>query len=179
MNEMRNANDGKILFREKESGIKEFELPSNTEIITAIKTAKKTALEDAKKMGMVFRPADIALCELKQPKRNETNTEMKILSDDDSIDDTSDDDSDFSDANSDEFNEVDNEDLDEDSGLSTNEPNHSRFVQINTEDSDIKEIRKSRYIWLLTTDRKKLSSDRLQRVKQHSDKPKRKRRRSE
>lgn len=186
MNEIKSSNilandgssDGVILFPEKENQTKAFDLPNNIEILTAIKSAKKDALEDARKFGIIVQPADIALCELKPANI-----------DNDDVDDDSE--GDFSDCDgSDQDNEVDEEDddnhtsnyssTDENSGLDSNK--HSKFVQVETEDGKLKEIRKSRLIWILTEDKKKLSSDRMYRVKtteQCLDKHKRKRRRSD
>lgn len=181
---IKNSNQAKIIFREKGNRSKVFELPNNIEIIKTIKMAKIKALEDAKKIGMNFRLADLALCELKNLKEDDNDT---LASEDEMSNGSSEEDGDSSDDYSEHSSELDTDEddtkdeeiLEEDDNhvvsIPTNKATHSKHVQITTESGGIQEIRKSRLIWLLTKDRKKLSSDRLQRVRGNSSK----RRRSE
>lgn len=178
MNTIKNSNDEQILFPEKKIETKTFELPSNFEIITAIKAAKKDALESAKDFGIVLTNADIALCELKPAN---IHKEAKRLYDEDASDDDTDDESDDDEACDEDLTwEIDgssssddgldegdqnNPDLVTDTGLDTG---FSKFVQIEINGKKM-DIRKSRLIWMLTDKKDKLSADRSIRVRTRAE----------
>lgn len=163
-------------------------MPNDSEILRAIEDAKNDALEDAKRFGIVIDSADISCCPLKPIKIKDNETVLDILHDEDFYDDSELDDSedetdngmhfydrnDYASGSTDEcellnefnfeFHEVDPEDLEADDG-NDDAAAHSNFVEIETKDGQFENIKKSRFMWNCSKGHKKLSSDRVHRVR--------------
>lgn len=144
MNSISSENDDKIFFPQSKSQTITFELPNDDDILETISRAKRVALQNAKKFGMIFSASDIDSTELKQIYKTENATE--VHDDDLAVDEDSDEDND---------SENDSRTRDNDS--------NSKYVHVEL-DGSIEEIRKSRLVWLLSESKEKLSSDRLKRV---------------
>lgn len=153
----------------KTNQFKQYPLPSDEEIGNAIEIARKEAIREAKKFGMNIQAHQIKKCELPN---------VNINYDDAFLDDTDD-------ENDNIFNELDRVDpfaFDECTELSgileqnlclkdyseqaDNIDEKSRFTKITDKNGASKIVRKSSVVWLLSqSNKEKLSSDRLQRVK--------------
>lgn len=161
MNTIRNSewDDGMTIFFPKDtcldtSGNHEnrvIEMPTNSEIIGAMKDALKEALDDANKFGMIVDERDVVKCQL-----------PTVVASDEDLDEDLDEDS-----MSDNYSSEDSDDsydlgFDDQDNLQV-EP-HSNTVLLADEDGTMKEIRKSRLVWLLSEPKEKLSTDRRIRV---------------
>lgn len=173
---------------DKPRTIRVYALPSEDEIDLCLNRAKRFALDNAAKFGMQINSNDIETCTLKAPK--------KLVSDD-AEDDQSDydfsdsDDSDYSygdyaeyedDESDDEFSMRENdlepanedEDADRNAEITDNENENSKSAYLMVKNPKNPEeemlMRKSTYVWSLTEGRKKVSSDRLIRVRNESTK---------
>lgn len=155
---------GTIVFPKSTVYIKNevLQLPTDAELLKAMKDALEDALKNARTFGIIFQPADIIECELQKHTSSDTYSDnSEILSDLGSDDD---DDDDYILQNNTE-----------------NDPrnDHTSFVQIENEDGTFKEIRKSTLVWFLTESKGGLSSDRLKRVQTPSQSNENKRRKIE
>lgn len=156
----------------KTNQFKQYPLPSDEEIENAIEIARVEAIREAKKFGMNIQAHQIKNCELPN---------VNINYDDAFLDDTDDESDNF-------FNELDRVDpfafnectelsgileqnlcLKDYSEQADNIDEKSRFTKITDKNGASKIVRKSSVVWLLQSttqsNKEKLSSDRLQRVK--------------
>lgn len=131
-----------------ETDQKLIELPSNQEIIEAMKNAQSEALKYAVSLGIKMKAADVISCELLHHKADQISDVIENESEESSLDD--------------------DEDLDA-NACSTSSLSHSKFIDIQDEDGSVKTIKKSTFIWMLTESKGKLSSDRLKRVQETND----------
>lgn len=145
----------------KRNTTKIFALPSEEEIAECLNRAKRFALDDASRFGMLVNADEIDVCELSMPNRLETDDDMNDCCDDDDTDD-----------------EFVNGDVDEDTYENMendvilgeeNEDQHRAFVTFTDHLGKKQLIRKSTLVWTLNEGTKKISSDRLIRVQQKGD----------
>lgn len=134
------------------SDLNHFELPTDNEIDNTIEQALNSAVENAKKYGMLITRKDIETCKLRH-----VDISLKIA--DQGLDITH---IDLGIASSnDESHLLKNYHLKDYSNLDTEESNS--YVKVAGSHGD-KSVRKSTLIWSLSNSREKISSDRLRRV---------------
>lgn len=144
MNSISSKNNDEIFFPRSKSQTTTFELPNDAAILATVKRAKRDALENAKRFGIVFSESEVESTELKRV--DETNNGAEDYDDD---------------GEGDEDNVE--EDRHDDSESLTESNSAKNFVHVEL-DGCIEKVRKSRLVWLLTDSKEKLSSDRLKRV---------------
>lgn len=130
------------------------ELPSDEELQTVLKEALDNALKTASELNMVVDAEQIRSCDLKKKsKNNNRNTPKKsVPSETDELDASY-----MKIVNCTNIQTSDSIDAAKIDGS-------NRFVQVLDEDDNIKVLRKSKIVWLLTESEQKLSKDRLKRV---------------
>lgn len=144
--------DKEITFPHKRAGkTKIYSLPSDTEINVTISEAKKKAIEDATKFGMICF-IDIDEYEFQSRLRFESNDS------DEHVEESDDDDSDFLEH--------------ETSTMSENIDEKSPLVAVKDADGITRVVRKSTLLWMLTEPVERLSKDRLRRVQINTKKRK-------
>lgn len=147
--------DKEIYFPNKRAGKTTiFNMPSDEEIDTIVANARKLAIENAAKLGMI---------DINNIDEFEINSKINF-------DDVEDDSDDCIENFIDEEAEVDQMDVDE---FNTDEMNvevNSRFVVVRDENGIKRKIPKSTLIWMLTEPSERLSNDRLRRVQVHDKK---------
>lgn len=139
-----------------------YALPSEEEIAKCLNRAKRFALDDASKFGMQLDGHDIDTCELPISKKIHHLEEEEVSDNESEYDD--DDDEYFIGCDPDVLNKED---------VNFEFPENDEFVKNNEKfvtmkNDEMKLIRKSTLVWLLSQGTKKISSDRLIRVQQKS-----------
>lgn len=171
------------------SGIRVYSLPSEEEIDQCLERAKRFALDNAIHFGMQINVNDINECKLKIPKKrtfddgNEYNEdgdsdasdycdsdEEADTESDNNYDDDVDDENDEVSSDSDEENG--HAEFEQNAEITDNESSKSAFLIVKNPRDPEEDLllRKSTYVWSLTEGKKKISSDRLVRVKNESTK---------
>lgn len=120
--------------------LNQYKLPSDKEIQDAISDAKRNAIKNVPQFGIYMQQEDIEKCELKQ--RDALKYTKKI------VDNCPEDEPTISPQNGD--------------------TERSRFIEIVLDSGIKKTVRKSTLLWTLTDSTKKLSNDRLKRVRDAS-----------
>lgn len=134
-----------------------YALPNEDEIDQCLNRAKRFALDDALKFGMQIDSDDVEMCGLNIPKKLVSDVAKNEYLDDDDDDmlyDDVDDDHDVDD--NDDICMMDSEHNTKTSYLTVQDPKNPEEEML---------LRKSTLVWSLTEGRKKISSDRLIRVK--------------
>lgn len=143
-----------------------FDMPSNEEIISIVKEAQDTALNDIRKFGIKINPSDIEHCDVKMRPVPKLVPSEESASKDDDLDQDLDDDELTNEIEEEAANEnIDHlaENLSHEN-LESNNTSHNKYILICEEDGQEKFVRKSKIVWLLSDSTKKLSNDRLKRV---------------
>lgn len=115
------------------------QLPSDQEILNALKSAQLDGLEAACELGMSMSVEDVSKCEVLQTNAQTMTEEM--------LDD-------IVETETDPFDCIDY----------SESFAFSKFIDVLNEDGTKKHVKKSTFVWMLSQSKSKLSSDRLKRV---------------
>lgn len=139
-----------------------YALPTDEEIKECLNRAKRFALNDASQFCMHIKPEEIDTCEVSIPIRLEAD--LGAERDDETNDD-------FEEENVIEHRDLDdiNEAL-ENNGILEGEDQHSALITMTDHLGKKQIVRKSTLVWLLSEGAKKISSDRLIRVRGNENK---------
>lgn len=133
--------DQNIVFPRKKfhkTQLNQYKLPSHTDITNIINEAKKNAIEDGSKFGIVVEPNVIEQCAL---KISPTTCEEDVEFEEEGVDD-------------------------DDNYVPEQNTKPNSLIDITLDNGVTKTIRKSTYLWTLTDPKRQLSNDRLKRVQE-------------